>query len=144
MSTEQNKAIVRRFYEEAWGQGNLAVVDEIFADDYARHDLRPGNPLSGPAGMKKIAADFRAAFPDLQFTIDLMVAEGEMVVARWMMEGTNTGPWGDIPPTGKRAQFFGVNIFRLTQGQVVEIWNHRDDLGLMQQLGAPIYAGSSR
>jgi predicted ester cyclase len=144
MSTEQNKAIVRLFYEEAWGQGNLAVIDEIFTDDYVRHDLRPGNPLPGPAGMKKITADFRAAFPDLRFTIDLMVAEGEMVVARWIMESTNTGPWGDIAPTGKRAQFFGVNIFRLSQGQVVEIWNHRDDLGLMQQLGAPIYAGSSR
>jgi len=65
-----------------------------------------------------------------------------MVVARWTTEGTNTGPWDGVPPTGKRARFSGVNIFRIANGKVVEIWNHRDDLGVMQQLGAPIYAGS--
>ena len=76
MPTEHNKALIRRFYEEVWGRGNLEAADDIFAADYVRHDLRPGNPLPGPAGQKQIAADFRAAFPDLQMTIDLMVAEG--------------------------------------------------------------------
>jgi predicted SnoaL-like aldol condensation-catalyzing enzyme len=55
MSTEQNKALIRRFYEEAWGKGNVNVADEVFAADYVRHDLRPGNPLPGPAGQKQIA-----------------------------------------------------------------------------------------
>ncbi len=144
MSIEQNKALVRRFYDEVWSKGNLDAADDIFAADYVRHDLRPGNPLAGPAGQKKIAADFRAAFPDLRQTIDLVVAEGDMVVARWTMEGTNTGPWGGVPPTGKHAKIAGVNIFRIAHGKVVELWNHRDDLGMMQQLDAPIYAGSSR
>ncbi len=144
MSIEDNKALVRRFYEEVWNRGNLVVADDIFADDYMRHDLRPGNALSGPAGQKKIAGDFRAAFPDLHMTVDLMIAEGDMVMARWTTEGTNAGQWGDVPPTGKYARFSGVNIFRIAQGKVVELWNHRDDLGVMQQLGAPIYAGSSR
>ena len=144
MSTEHNKVLVRRFYEEVWNRGNLDVADEIFAGDYVRHDLRPGNALPGPAGQKKIAADFRAAFPDLHMRIDLIVAEEDLVVARWTTEGTNTGQWGDVPPTGKYARFSGVNIFRIAQGKVVELWNHRDDLGVMQQLGAPIYAGSSR
>jgi steroid delta-isomerase-like uncharacterized protein len=142
MTPRQNKALIRRFYEEVWGKGNLAVVGEVFAADYTRHDLRPGNPLPGPEGQKRIAADFRAAFPDLHVTVDLMIAEGDMVVARVTNEGTNTGPWGGVPPTGKRARFSGVNIFRIANGKVVEIWNHRDDLGVMQQLGAPIYAGS--
>ena len=142
MTIEQNKALIRRFYEEVWGKGNLEVAEAVFAADYVRHDLRPGNPLSGPEGQKKIAADFRAAFPDLRMTIDLMVAEEDMVVARWTTEGTNTGQWGTVPPTGKRAKFSGVNIFRIENGKVAEIWNHRDDLGVMQQLGAPIYAGS--
>ena len=142
MTLEQNKALIRRFYEEVWGKGNLEVAEAVFAADYLRHDLRPGNPLPGPEGQKKIAADFRAAFPDLQMTIDLMVAEGDMVVARWTTEGTHTGPWGAVPPTGKRAKFSGVNIFRIENGKVAEIWNHRDDLGVMQQLGAPVYAGS--
>jgi steroid delta-isomerase-like uncharacterized protein len=142
MGVEENKAVIRRFCEEVWNKGNLDVMKEIFAADYVRHDLRPGTPPPGPEGQKKIAADFRGAFPDLHTTVDLMVAEGDMVVVRWTTEGTNTGPWGGIPPTGKQARFSGVNIFRMKNGKVVEIWNHRDDLGLMQQLGAPIYAGS--
>ena len=144
MSIESNKALVRRFYEEVWNRGNVEIADKIFAENYARHDLRPGNALPGPAGQKKIAADFRAAFPDLRMTIDLIVAEGDMVAARWTTEGTNMGHWGDVPPTDKHARFSGVNIFRIAQGKVVELWNHRDDLGVMQQLGAPIYAGASR
>ena len=142
MTIEQNKALVRRFYEEVWGRGNLDAADDIFAADYVRHDLRPGNASAGPEGQKRIAADFRAAFPDLRMTIDLMVAEGDLVAARWTTEGTNTGAWGDVPPTGKPVRFSGVNIFRIQHGKVVELWNHRDDLGVMQQLVAPIYAGS--
>jgi steroid delta-isomerase-like uncharacterized protein len=144
MSTEPNKTLIRRFYEEVWGKGNVDVADEVFAAGYIRHDLRPGNPLPGPAGQKQIAADFRAAFPDLHFTLELLVAEADMVVGRWTAIGTNTGLWGNIPPTGKIAKFSAVNIFRIANGKVVEIWNHRDDLGLMQQLGAPIFAGSHR
>ena len=71
-----------------------------------------------------------------------MIAEGDMVMARWTTEGTNTGQWANVPPTGKHAKFSGVNIFRIANGRVVELWNHRDDLGLMQQLEAPVYAGS--
>lgn len=142
MTVEQNKALIRRFYEEVWNRGNLDVAHAVFAADYVRHDLRPGNPLSGPAGQKQIAGDFRSAFPDLHMTVDVMIAEGDMVVARWTTEGTNTGAWGSIPATGKHVKFSGVNIFRVADGKVVEIWNHRDDLGVMQQLGASIYAGA--
>src|ERR1043165_9210404 len=132
MPTEENKAVVRRFYEEVWGKGNYDAADEIFAPDYIRHDLRPGNAMAGPAGQKKIAADFRAAFSDLRMQIDLIVGEGDFVVARWTTEGTNTGAWGSIPATGKHARFAGVNIFRIVNGKVAELWNHRDDLGVMR------------
>jgi len=141
--SEQNKALIRRFYEEVWNHGHLEVADEVFAEDYVRHDLRPTQALPGPAGQKKIAADFRAAFPDLLYTLDLLLAEGDLVAARWTMEGGHTGQWGNQPPTGKHLRFSGVNIFRLAGGKVVEIWNHRDDLGVAQQLGAPIYAGAA-
>src|SRR5258707_13265961 len=143
MSVDQNKALIRRFYDEVWNKGNLDVAFEVFADDYVRHDLRPSVALPGPAGQKKIAGDFRSAFPDLTMTVDLLLGEGDLVAARWTTEGTNTGPWGDVPPPGKRVSFSGVNLFRLAGGQVVEIWNHRDDLGVMQQTGAPIYAGAA-
>jgi steroid delta-isomerase-like uncharacterized protein len=141
--SEHNKALIRRFYDEVWNKGHLDVADEVFADDYVRHDLRPTQALPGPAGQKKVAADFRAAFPDLLYTIDLLLADGDLVAVRWTMAATHTGQWGDQPPTGKHLRYSGVNIFRLAGGKVVEIWNHRDDLGVAQQLGAPIYAGAA-
>ncbi len=144
MSIESSKELIRRFYDEVWNKGNTDFAFEVFAENYVRNDLRPGNPLMGPAGQKQIAEDFRAAFPDLTMVVDLIFGEGEMLVARWTMQGTNTAPWGNQPPTGKSIKFSGVNIYRIVNGKVVEIWNHRDDLGVMQQLGAPIYAGSNR
>src|SRR5262245_47129164 len=141
MSLEENKALVRRFYEGVWSKGNVAVIDEIFAPDYIRHDLRPGLPPSGPEGQKAIVRLFRAAFPDLQMTIDLLIAEGDLVMGRWTTQGTHTGAWAGVSPTGKHAIFSGVNIFRIANGKVVELWNHRDDLGLMEQLGASVHAG---
>ena len=142
MSVQSNKAAVRRFYEEAWGKGNLDAA-EIFDESYVRHDLRATQALPGPEGQKRIAADFRAAFPDLEFRVDLILGEGDLVAGRWTARGTHTGRWGGLAPTGKSMEFSAVNIFRFTDGKVVELWNHRDDLGLMQQLGAPIFAGAS-
>jgi predicted ester cyclase len=143
MSVDENKALVRRFYEEVWGRGNTDVAFEVFADDYVRHDLRPTAGLPGPAGQKKIADDFHAAFPDLEFMIDLIVGEGDLVVGRWTASGTHLGSWGMLEPTGMSATFSAVNIFRFEDGKVAEIWNHRDDLGLMEQLGVPVHAGAS-
>ena len=143
MGVAENKALVARFYAQVWNMGNVDVAHEVFADDYVRHDLRPTQALPGPAGQAKIAADFRRAFPDIRFVVDLMLADEALVAARWTATGTHTGPWGSLDPTGKRASFSGVNIFRFDEGRVVEIWNHRDDLGLMTQLGVPIFAGSS-
>ena len=139
---DSRKALVRRFYEEAWGRGDLDVVDGLFAPDYVRHDLRPGVAEPGPAGQRQIAAAFRAAFPDLRFTVDLMLEDGDFVVGRWTATGTHSGWWGTINATGRHATFSGVNIFRFEDDQVVELWNHRDDLGLLQQLGVPVFAGA--
>jgi steroid delta-isomerase-like uncharacterized protein len=142
MSTEDNKALVRRFYEEVWDRGNSDFAFEIFADDYVRHDFRQTETLPGPAGQKKIADDFRAAFPDLQLTVDLIIGEGNFVVGRWTATGSHSGSWGGIEPSGRRVSFSAANIFRFADGRVAEIWNHRDDLGLREQLGVPIYAGA--
>jgi steroid delta-isomerase-like uncharacterized protein len=143
VSVEEHKALIRRFYEEVWGRGNTDVAFEVFADDYVRHDPRAAEALPGPHGQKKIADDFRTAFPDLEFTIDVIVGEGDYVVGRWTAAGTNLGPWGGREPTRRRATFSAVNIFRFGDGKVAEIWNHRDDLGLIEQLGAPVHAGAS-
>ena len=143
MSVADNKALVARFYEEVWDKGNVDFAHEVFADDYLRHDLRPSQALPGPAGQARIAADFRRAFPDLRFAVDLLLGEADLVAARWTATGTHAGQWGSVAPTGVSASFTGVNIFQFDNGKVVEIWNHRDDLGLMTQLGVTVFAGSS-
>jgi predicted ester cyclase len=142
MAVPRNEALVRRFYEEVWNEGTVEIAEEIFAPDYVRHDLRPTRAGPGGAGMAAIAAAFRGAFPDLRMEIDLILSDGDLVAARWTSTGTFSRPWGDASPTGVRATFSGVNIFRIRDGLVVELWNHRDDLGLMEQDGAPVFAGS--
>jgi steroid delta-isomerase-like uncharacterized protein len=140
---EANKRLVLRFYEEVWAQGNVEFADQVFAADYIRHDLRPTEAPPGPSGQAQIARAFREAFPDLRWRVDLLLAEGDLVAARWTASGTHTGAWAGVAPTGKRAEFSGVNIFRFgAMGKVAEIWNHRDDLGLREQLGAAVYAGA--
>jgi steroid delta-isomerase-like uncharacterized protein len=142
VSVDEHKALVRRFYEQVWDRGNSDFAYDVFSDDYVRHDLRSTDALPGPEGQKRIADDFRAAFPDLRLTVDLVVGEGDYVVGRWTASGTHLGSWRAIEPTGRRVTFSAVNIFRFQNGKVAEIWNHRDDLGLSQQVGAPIYAGA--
>ena len=144
MDPEANKRLIRRFYEEVWARGTVGFASEVFADDYVRHDLRPTQAAPGAAGQARIAEQFRRAFPDLQLRIEILLGEADMVAARWTASGTNTGNWAGIEPTGKRVEFSGVNIFRFgPHGKVAEIWNHRDDLGVMEQLGVAVFAGAA-
>ena len=126
MDAGANKQLVLRFYEEVWAGGNVGFAAEVFADDYVRHDLRPTQAAPGAAGQGRIAEQFRAAFPDLRWRVDLVLADGDLVAARWTASGTQTGQSAGVAPTGKRAEFSGVNIFRFgDDGKVTEIWNHR-------------------
>jgi len=104
------------------GKGNTDFAFEVFADDYVRHDFRAAEPSPGPSGQKKIADDFRAAFPDLMVKVDLIIGEGKFVVGRWTATGTHLRSWGDIEPTGGRISFSAANIFRFEDGRVAEIW----------------------
>jgi steroid delta-isomerase-like uncharacterized protein len=141
MMGDAGKQVVRCFYEELWNRGNLDAADKVVADDYIRHDLRPGDAPPGPAGQKAVAEKFRSAFPDVHLEVEAIVADGDLVVARWTMTGTHSGAWGDIAPTGRQIRVSGVNFFRIVEGKIAEIWNLRDDLGLREQLGVPVYAG---
>ena len=133
MSTEENKAFLRTWVEEVWNKGNVALVDQMVAANYLYHD--PQNPLHGPDGFKGLHAMYRSAFPDLQFTIEDMVAEGDKVAWRYTGSGTHQGELMGIPPTGKRAVVTGILISRIVNGQFVEDWNTIDLLGMLQQLG---------
>ena len=144
MSFKKHKELVLEFYEEVWGLGNVEFAKKIFDENYIRHDLRPGHPLAGAAGQMQIAGDFRKAFPDLQIAIDLIFGDDEYIAARWTMSGTHAAAWGNHEATNKTVNFSGVNIFRFENGKVMEIWNHRDDLGLYQQLGVPVSADTNQ
>jgi steroid delta-isomerase-like uncharacterized protein len=132
MTPEQNKALVRYYIEEAWNKGNLAVIDELIVPDYIQHVPQV---LQGRAGVKQFFAMLRAAFPDIQNTIEDMIAEADKVVWRSTIRGTHSGPFRGIPATGKRITLTAMNFLRVVDGQFVENWGEQDNLGLLQQLG---------
>jgi steroid delta-isomerase-like uncharacterized protein len=133
---EQNKTIVRRYWEEVWNKGNLVVVDELVASDFDGHPL-PSDPDfgRGSAGQKQLVGMYRTAFPDVRMAIEDMTAEGDRVVLRWTARGTNTGEMMGMPATGKPVRVTGIIINRLAAGKMVEGWGNFDALGMMQQLG---------
>jgi len=134
MSTEDNKAVVRRFYEEVMNQRKRAVLDEVFDPNVVDHFAAPGTP-GGLEGAKQTLGMFLTAFPDLHFTVEDLIAEGDKVVARATMSGTQQGAFMGIPPTGKRVTMTGIDINRFVGGKSVEHWVEMDTRGMMQQLG---------
>ncbi len=125
---EQNKTLVRRCFEEIWNKEDWAIADELIATDHVSHD--PAYPWipSGTEGIKQLITIYRTAFPDTQFTIEEMVAEGDKVVTRWTARGTYRA-------TSQPTTVSGTNIDRIAGGKIVEHWSHWDSLGLLQQLG---------
>ena len=133
--SEGNKFVIRRSFEELWNKGNLSLVDELFTPNYEHHDASSPDFGRGPESEKKRATLYRTAFPDLQLTIEDIIAEGETVMVRWSCRGTHKGDLSGIAPTGKQVTISGVSIARFTRGKMVEGWVNWDALGLMQQLG---------
>jgi steroid delta-isomerase-like uncharacterized protein len=137
MSTEDNKAIVRRFIEEGWNQGNVALFDELTGPNWIYHD--PSFPnVRTLEDYKRWTTETRSAFPDMFSTIEDMIAEGDQVVVRATVRGTNTGDIVTpmhIPATGKQVTVSGMTIVRFAGGKGVEVWNQTDTLGIFQQLG---------
>ena len=135
MSVEENKAIVRRFYEEIWNKGDLATADELIASNVVDHDQNPEFVARGTEGFKRVVTLVRTTFPDIFFTVEDKVADGNKVVVRWTMRGTHKGEHMGIPATGKLVTGAGMHFFRVAGGKIVEIWVIRDELGMKQQLG---------
>ncbi len=134
MSTEENKNLIRRFYEEVFNEKHLAALDAFYAPDHVDHTLPPGLPTS-PDGTRQAIAMTLAALPDLHITIEDMIAEGDKVVTRFTTHGTQQGAFGSIPPTGKRVAITTIEITRVADGKIVEDWGLDDRLGMLQQLG---------
>ena len=136
--SEANKAIVRRFVEELWSQGDLDVVDEIIHPD-ANPPHGPWELPKGPEGFKLLVSMIRTAFPDLTRSIADMVVEGDKVVLRSTFLGTHTGTSDFAPfaPTGERWEMSGVTAFKFLDGRIFdEPWAKNDIPGLMSRLAA--------
>ena len=134
MSTEQNKALVRRWIEEVFVKSNWGLIDELVAPDFVQHDPAPGQ-APGAEGLKQVAPGWRRAFPDNWIEIVDMIAEGDKVAFRIHTGGTHQGEFKGIAPTGKRYDITETHIVRVSGGRIAEQWGLEDLLTLMQQLG---------
>ncbi len=134
MSIDANKALVRRYWLDLWNGKQGGLIDEICAPDMRLH-FAPGQSHQPPS-MQVWFEHALIAFPDVYFTIHAEIAEGDLVTTRWSYTATQTGEFLGLPPSGKKITDTGIDIFRVQDGKLVDLWIMQDSLGLMQQLGA--------
>jgi predicted ester cyclase len=134
---EKNKALIRRV-EEAWQADDWDTLDDLFAPGMVSHAAVPYLP-AGPSGWKMAHQQMRRAVPDRQVTIEEMIAEGDRVMVRCRMVGTNSGglPWADVSPNGHPIDMQWISIYRIDGDRVAEHWAINDMMTLVQQIGAP-------
>lgn len=137
---EQNKDLIRRYYEEMWNQWNFDLVEQILAPEIAFHGSL-GVTTRGTAAFRQYMQTVRDAFPDFHNTIEELVAENEHVVARLTYHGTHRGEIFSIAPTGKKITYAGAAFFQVAGGRITEGWVLGDRMNLLQQLGEPLVSG---
>lgn len=130
-----NKAIIRRLYEEVWNRKKLEVLNELVSPSHALHGPNFSGSAIGPEPYKLRVSAFHAGFPDLQWTIEDTVAENDKVVVCWTFAGTHKGDYQGIPATNKKVSFDGMTIHHMAGGKIMDSYSTWDALGLMQQLG---------
>jgi len=131
----EHKQLVQRFYEEVVNAGDIDKIDELVAEDFVEHEEFPGIS-SDREGVKEFFRLLRGAFPDVHFTAEDVIADGELVASRFTMTGTHDGEYMGVPATNKQVKVSGIDVLRVRDGKCVEHWGQFDAMGLMQQLGA--------
>lgn len=134
MPAEENRAVIRRAYEELWNERNVDVVDELVAEDFLNHAAPPGRQR-GRQGLKDVVRMFEGAFPDFRYEVEDVISEGDKIAVRDTFTGTHQGDFMGIPATGNRVTMEAIHIYRFSEGRLAEHWVARDDLGMMRQLG---------
>jgi steroid delta-isomerase-like uncharacterized protein len=133
MSTDDNKAVIRRLFD-GLNQKDVSVMDELCTLDLVYHD--PANPqVRSREDFKQWFTGLAAAFPDLHFSFEDILADGDKVAYRYTLRATHSGSWRGVAPTGKPVTVTAMSIARIRDGKGAEIWANTDALGLVQQLG---------
>ena len=140
MSTDEGKALIGRFYEQVWNQGNLHAIDEICAPGFCHYD-GVGRDTHDLASFRQYVAATLAAFPDLSLSLGELIAEGDKVAVHWTLHGTHQGTCLGIAPTGKQVELEGVSIYRIAEGTIVESAVYRSRMDL--QLGCRVVRPSA-
>jgi steroid delta-isomerase-like uncharacterized protein len=135
MTTETNKTLVRRWIEEGWNGHNTALIDTLYLPNVIQHDPSSPVPVTSSEALKQYVGGFLTAFPDMHFTIDDLLAEGDKVFWRFTAQATQTGPLMGIPPSGKRSATTGMVLFRIAEDRIAEVWVNFDTLGMLQAIG---------
>jgi steroid delta-isomerase-like uncharacterized protein len=134
-TTEENKELARRFYDEVLNSHNVSGLKSFVMTDFIDHNPSPGYTGKGLDDLAAQLNEILTAIPDLRVTIDLIIAEEDKVVTYLTMSGTNSGPFGNIPPTDKPVKFNGIDIVRIKDGKAAERWGLTDDFSMMTQMG---------
>jgi steroid delta-isomerase-like uncharacterized protein len=136
MPAEANRRLITGYADEIWHNGRLDQMETYIAAHYVRHDPGLPMPIQGPEGVRQLVAAYRAAFPDLHFEPELMLADGDKAAVRWRITGTHQGELMGLPATGKRIAVSAIDVYRFENGKIAEQWVALDNLGILQQLGA--------
>lgn len=135
--SEENRILIRRWFDEVWCQKNAAAIDELMAPDALGHGLAEGGgAIHGTREFKEFHQKFCRAFPDLQIRVDEVLAERDLTAARFTVNGSHTGEGLELPPSGREVSFSGMVFSRWRDGKIVEGWNLVDFPRMMQQLTA--------
>ena len=136
--SEDNKQVIRRWFEEVWNKGREEAIDELFAQDGVAHGLQDaaGGELRGPADFKPFFHRLRDSFPDMEIVVEETVAERDLVAARCTVRGRHQGDTLGFAATEQAVEFTGMTLVRVRDGQIVEAWNNFDFMGMFRQLGA--------
>lgn len=136
--SEENKALVRRWFDEVWNRGREEAIDEMFAEEGVANGLvdETGEPLRGPVNFKPFFRKFRAAFPDMEVVVEDVIAEGDKVAARCAVRGRHQGDTLGFAATQAPVEFTGICIVRVQDGKIAEAWNNFDFMAMYRQLGA--------
>lgn len=135
MGSDENKATIRRYVEEVRNRGRYELIAELFSPDYKVNI--PGLP-EGIEGLRALDTETRTGFPDFQFTIEELIAEGDRVASHWTIHGTHLGTWRGVPATGKPIVMRGISVFMLKDGKITGRYGYQDQVDVFRQMGVAL------